>query len=314
MKKFSFLVMVALLLGTMASCNGNSESKDKTADTLATTLGEFAGNAFKANLQQSPETKDLENKEIMKGIEAMIDMDTTKNSQSYIYGLRLGSQIYEQLKELEEMGVKLDRKLIINELSKSLNSKDTIDFNDQSKMMAFQSKMQKMQEKMTRLMGKLVGEAGQKYINEQMKKDKDLKKTKSGIAYKVLKNGSGANFTDTTVDVSFDIKHISGKELHSTQGQTVPVNLKQAMPGFEGISEIIKLMKPGSKVLAIIPGKLAFGEMGNPQGGIAPNETLVFEITTVGVHKDEPMPQVQQQPQPQSYPGRPGNIKAPVKK
>ena len=51
---------------------------------------------------------------------------------------------------------------------------------------------------------------------------------------------------------------------------------------------MIQLMKPGSKVTVVIPGDLAYGTQGS-RGGIEPNETLIFDIETLGVD-DTPKP------------------------
>lgn len=152
---------------------------------------------------------------------------------------------------------------------------------------------------------------GQKYIAEQMKKDKGFKKTASGIAYKVIKQGTGENFNDSaTVDVVYVGRHVNGKEFDNSKGKPVPFNLKMTVPGFR---EIISLMNPGSKVVAIIPGKLAYGDQGNPQGGIGPNETLEFEITAQGIHKEDPA-QMPGRPMPAPAPAPAPTTKKPVKK
>lgn len=122
---------------------------------------------------------------------------------------------------------------------------------------------------------------GEKYIAEQMKKDTAFVKTESGLCYKILESGEGNNFVPTdTVDVIYIGKHIDGSEFDSSKGETVNFPLQGVVAGFR---EVITLMKPGAKAIAIIPGHLGYGDKG--QGPIGPNETLVFELTTVGIHK-----------------------------
>ncbi len=63
---------------------------------------------------------------------------------------------------------------------------------------------------------------------------------------------------------------------------------------------MIQLMKPGSKVTVVIPGELAYGPQGNR--GIDPNETLIFDIETLGV--DDSKPSVPQMPRPAVRPAK----------
>ena len=122
---------------------------------------------------------------------------------------------------------------------------------------------------------------GEKYLAEQMKNDTAFIKTESGLCYKILEEGEGDTFKPTdTVDVIYVGKHIDGTEFDSSKDETVPFPLQNVVAGFR---EVITLMKPGAKAIAIIPSHLGYGDKG--QGPIGPNETLVFELTTVKLHK-----------------------------
>ena len=126
-------------------------------------------------------------------------------------------------------------------------------------------------------------QAGEEYIAKQMQKDKSFVKTETGVCYKVLQEGEGECFADTaTVDVIYVGKDIYGNEFDNSKGEIVKFDLRRVVPGFR---EVIQLMKPGSKVLAIIPGDQAYGSSGS--GPIGPNETLVFEIKTVGISQEK---------------------------
>ncbi len=122
---------------------------------------------------------------------------------------------------------------------------------------------------------------GENYIADMMKKDPSFKKTSSGLCYKILNEGEGENFKPSdVVDVIYTGKHIDGSEFDSSKGETVQFPLQSVVPGFR---EVITLMKPGAKAIAIIPGHLGYGDKGT--GPIGPNETLVFELTTVALHQ-----------------------------
>lgn len=292
MKKLFSMLMVALLLGTMVGCNGNGKSSggdtasaSKLSDSITETFGDLLG----GQLKMMNEQQGLDPNEVIKGLEAvskLVKSDTTKKSASFNQGLAMGVQLFSQMEQQNQMiGISIDQNKLLNQAKKAAASKDTMDM---AQMQAGQTKLQGMLMRATQIKGKENDQKGKKYIDEQMKKDKAFKKTASGIAYKVIKAGNGANFNDSaTVDVEYVGKHIDGSEFDNSKGKPVPMNLKMTVPGFR---EIISNMKPGEKVLAMIPGALAYGDQGNPQGGIGPNETLVFEITAINVHKEEPKP------------------------
>ena len=123
---------------------------------------------------------------------------------------------------------------------------------------------------------------GEKYIATLLKNDTAYVKTESGLCYKIIEEGEGDNFKATdTVDVIYVGKHIDGSQFDSSNGDIVPFPLQNVVAGFR---EVIMLMKPGAKAIAVIPSHLGYGVQG--QGPIGPNETLVFELTTVELHKN----------------------------
>lgn len=300
MKKIFSLIMVALLMGAMVSCDqkeGASKSASKLNDSVATEFGKFIGMNLNMQMSQDPRAAiELDKAEFLKGIEAVLNCDTTKRGKSYLNGMACALQmIYPGIGQVEGQGINFDRRKFISEFKKAFNSKDSVDMME---LQAMQAKIQGLMQRAAQAKGLENDKAGKKYIEESKKKG--FKMTESGIAYKVLKQGKGETFNDSaTVDVAYVGRHIDGKEFDNSQGKPIPFNMKQVVPGF---SEILKLMNEGAKVIAIIPGNLAYGEQGNPQGGIGPNETLEFEMTAVGLHKDEPaaMPG-----QPVPAPGKP---------
>ena len=119
--------------------------------------------------------------------------------------------------------------------------------------------------------------AGEAFLAKKAK-EAGYQKTPSGLVYKVITEGAGENFTDKdVVMVNYVGKHIDGKEFDSSK-EPVPFQTSQVVPGF---AEMLKLMKPGMKVEVIIPGDLAYGPEGR-EPTIGSNETLVFEMETVG--------------------------------
>ena len=111
----------------------------------------------------------------------------------------------------------------------------------------------------------------------KVKKEEGVKTTASGLAYKVLTEGTGPNPKATDqVTVHYTGKLIDGKVFDSSvkRGQPATFPLNRVIPGW---SEGVQLMKKGGKSTLYLPSSLAYGERG-AGGVIPPNATLVFEI------------------------------------
>ena len=107
------------------------------------------------------------------------------------------------------------------------------------------------------------------------------KKTKTGIAYRVLKKGTGKVHPkpENVVTVHYTGWTTDGKQFDSSvmSGEPVSFPLNRVIAGW---TEGVQLMVVGEKTRFWIPGKLAYGD--NPTGG-APAGTLVFDVELVDI-------------------------------
>lgn len=105
---------------------------------------------------------------------------------------------------------------------------------------------------------------------------KNAKKTKSGLAYKVLKPGTGKQpkATDVVV-VNYSGWTTDGHMFDSSVMRNRPLvtRLDQVIKGW---TEGVQLMKVGEKTRFWIPGDLAYGDKPTRPG--APSGTLVFDV------------------------------------
>ncbi len=103
------------------------------------------------------------------------------------------------------------------------------------------------------------------------------KKTASGLAYRVLKKGTGKEHPTATsrVTVHYSGWSIDGKMFDSsvTRGEPTSFGLNQVIPGW---TEGVQLMVVGEKTRFWIPGKLAYGD--KPKRPGAPSGPLTFDI------------------------------------
>jgi len=112
---------------------------------------------------------------------------------------------------------------------------------------------------------------------ENAAKEEGAEKTASGLIYKQIKAGSGAQPKATdVVKVHYTGTFIDGKVFDSSvqRGQPVEFPLGQVIPCWtEGVSK----MKVGGKAKLVCPSELAYGDQGRPPV-IAGGATLIFEV------------------------------------
>jgi hypothetical protein len=114
----------------------------------------------------------------------------------------------------------------------------------------------------------------------------NAKKTASGLAYRVLKPGTGDSPKATDrVTVHYSGWTTDGKMFDSsvTRGEPTSFPLNGVIKGW---SEGVQLMKVGEKARFWIPADMAYGD--KPQRPGAPAGMLVFDIELIGINQPPP--------------------------
>jgi len=195
-----------------------------------------------------------------------------KDKVSYSIGLNVGANFKKQGQELNPDALLAGVKDALSGKTPALNENEL-----KETMEAWSKQMEDKQ--------KVVGEKNAadatKFLAENKKKD-GVKTTASGLQYKVMKEGGGAQPKETdTVTVNYRGTLINGAEFDSSykrgQPATFPVN-----GVIKGWTEALQLMKTGSKYQLFIPADLAYGARAvGPD--ITPNSALIFEVELLEV-------------------------------
>lgn len=197
------------------------------------------------------------------------------DESSYAVGVLMGKNIEDVMKSQKEIfsynqdrilaGVqdtlKKTGKLTEEDLKKQLEALDKYLMTQENKIQAEKSK--------------ITTEAGDKFRAEYEKKA-GVKKTTSGLLYRIEKAGEGESPKATdTVKVNYKGTLTDGTVFDSSYERKEPIEfqLNQLIPGWV---EAIPMLKKGGKMELVVPPKLAYGD--RPAGKIPANSTLIFEI------------------------------------
>ena len=113
---------------------------------------------------------------------------------------------------------------------------------------------------------------------------KGAKVTSSGLAYKIIKKGTGVKAeAGKTVSVHYIGKLSNGTKFDSSYDRNQPIEFELGRGRvIKGWDEGISLLNVGSKATFIIPPDLAYGARG-AGGVIPPNATLIFDVELVEI-------------------------------
>jgi len=208
------------------------------------------------------------------------ELESDMDRLSYTVGMDIGNSLADQ-------GLELDLDLLVEALRASFNGEETL-LSREEALAERDRFMQRRQQELAEqrdVDAQRNLEEGQAFLAQNAERE-DVTVTESGLQYRVMTEGDGANPEATDqVTVHYRGTLLNGTEFDSSYARDEPATfaLNQVIPGW---TEGVQLMQEGAKYEFFIPADLAYGEQGRP-GPIGPNATLIFEVELIEVAGSE---------------------------
>ena len=208
-------------------------------------------------------------------------LTTRKDKFSYALGMNIGSGLGANLKK---QSVEFDPNLVSQGLKDSMAGAKTRLTDDEAKavLTEVQNEIQKQQQEKMKEASEKNKTEGDAFLAANKSKE-GIVTLPSGMQYKILTAGTGPKpaATDSVV-CNYQGTLVNGTEFDSSykRGQPATFGVGQVIKGW---TEALQLMPVGSKWQLFIPSNLAYGERGEPRGGIEPNATLIFEVELLSI-------------------------------
>ncbi|NLQ18741.1 FKBP-type peptidyl-prolyl cis-trans isomerase [Marinomonas sp. M1K-6] len=208
-----------------------------------------------------------------------VKLDSKEQRLGYSIGTMFGSRMSQDFSDL-------DMKTFMAGFQDAFASKEgKMSMEEVNK--TIQDYQQEQMAKAEREQAKMVEEskaASATWLKEKEAED-GVKKTESGLLYKVINSGEGDKpQANDTVEVDYEGSLIDGTVFDSSyeRGESISFPLNGVIPGW---TEGLQLMPAGSKYELYIPAELAYGPGGT--GPIPPNAALKFVVELHKVVNEE---------------------------
>ena len=289
MKKLMIVAAMAITAAGFTACGNQTPKADlKTeVDSMSYAIGMAQTQGLKEYLVNQLGVDSAYIGDFIKGLNEGANAGDSKKKAAYYAGIQIGQQISNQIMK------GLNREVFGDDSTKTVSLKNfmagfisgTTGKNGLMTMDSAQVIGQRLiQSVKAKELVKTYGpnkEAGEKFLAANAKKE-GVKTLPSGVQYKIIKEGTGAIPTDTSL-----VKcHYEGRLLNDTvfdssykRGEPITLRCNQVIKGW---TEVMTHMPAGSIWEVYIPQELAYGE--REQGDIKPFSTLIFKIELIEVN------------------------------
>ena len=288
MKKFMFMAVMAIAAVAITSC-GNSTPKanlKSDIDSMSYAIGMAQTQGLKEYLVDHLGVDTANMAQFIKGLNEGANAGDDKKKAAYYAGIQIGQQISNQM-------IKgINREVFGDDSTQTISLKNFMagfisGTTGKKRLMTVEQAQQLAQDKMRQVKAKAMEKtygpnkiAGEKFLAENAKKE-GVKTLKSGVQYKVIKEGTGAIPSDTSkVKVHYEGRTIDGNVFDSSYKRGEPVELR-CNQTIKGWTDAMVHMPAGSTWEVYIPQELAYGE--REQSSIKPFSVLIFKIELISV-------------------------------
>ena len=290
MKKITFFVAIAAA-ASLASCTAQSPKANmkNEVDSLSYMMGVSNTQGLKEYVTGQMGVDSAYMADFIKGLEAGTKK-TDKKDEAYMAGVQIGQQISGRMYE------GINQQIFGNDSTQALNKENflagfieavkgkKLPVTVEEAQAYVQTHAEAIKEKANEKKYADNKAAGEKFLAENAKKD-GVKTTKSGLQYKVIKQGTGAVPTDSSsVKVNYQGTLIDGTEFDSSYKRKEPATFR-ANQVIKGWTEALTMMPVGSTYELYIPYDLAYGS--RESGQIKPFSALVFKVELLGIEDDK---------------------------
>lgn len=268
-------------------CDADTAVAKATVDSISMAQGVYIGDAVLSNYPMIAREGDVSKEEIIKGIQIVLGANESRGTT---IGMQFGLQMLNEMKQLEGMGIKVDRSLMLKNFKRAF-LQDTINQEDaQRAYVAYQGLVNAVQAQQKARENALIAASdeavqnvkkGEVYLAAVMKADPAVKKTESGLGYRIENAGEGKAIADgNRARLKYTEKQLNGTIIVETAENGRVTYLPNLTPGF---SEGLKMLSKGGKAVFYVPGEIAYGVEGNPSRNVGPNEMIVYDVEVLDV-------------------------------
>lgn len=285
-----------LAFASLTSCCGKGECNKEGCDTtiskelndsISIAQGNYIGNAVLSNYPQIEAQTKASKEDIIKGVQLAL---TTGENEGVRVGIQFGLQMLSEIKQLESLGIKTDKSLLLNNFKRAF-LQDTINENAAQHSyviyQTFVNRVQREQQEREEARKAASPEAlnnvadGADYVANIKKNDADVKTTDSGLSYKIINEGTGTKAADgKRMRLAYKEMKIDSTIIAETGDEGRIIYANNMTPG---MVEGLKMIGKGGKAVFYVPGDIAYGVNGVPTRNVGPLETIIYEVSVVDV-------------------------------